>query len=200
MATKPPEWFEKRLRDLGGVNLFAQPNLRVVFAPDVRHEFGVAQGMWKYPDPTNTSRPLECWVLETWMSPDIFAADWNEELLGPMPREGYYGFVNFLIMPLKNGTVISLDLTEDVFQSLAKKFYADRKWAEGTELERYLAMQARQKEIERTREEETDKKADDIIDNINAHEEEINNAMNRVFSLPKHLEVNVKNSKSAVQA
>lgn len=198
MTKQVPEWFNERLKDVGGLNPHGEARLRVVWAPDVRIDRGVMKGRYQYPDAENSRKPLECFVLETWIPPDLLMADWNAEILGAVPGRGIYGMVCPLVVHINEDELEAVELTESVLQSIASKHHADIQWAAMSPLKRFEAMQIAHKRGEDALTEKADREADDLFDHYEAHREELDNADNRVFSFPKSLDVNRPGSKMPV--
>lgn len=135
MTNQPhkPDWFDGRLANYGGRDLFDQPKLRVIFAPNVRDHLG--NHKYKHPQ----GGILECWVLERLMPPDFFGEidDWERDRYfyddvhqvmvdrkGAFPRRGDY----VMICPLTHGGEI-IPLTESTYQSILRKIRLDEQFA-----------------------------------------------------------------------
>ncbi len=184
-----PAFFQHRLSLMAGRNPYGQPKLRVCWAPETRHEQGILKGALKYVDATNPKKSLVCWVLESWLPPEMFAGDWNERILGPFPSRGMYGCLAPLVIYMPNGDIVSVDLTESVLESVQKLYHDSIAFAALNPGARYAQLVESQVVAEAQDQAEIDKKDDDLFDYVVAHEESINNDDNRVFSLPKELDV-----------
>lgn len=195
-----PTFFQHRLSELGGRTPYGLPKLRLVWAPDTRHEQGILKGALKYIDATNPKKSLECWVLESWLPPEMFESDWNEAILGPFPRRGMYGCLAPLVIYMPNGDILSVDLTESVLESVQKLYYDNLAFAALNPGARYLQLVESQVKAEAEDQAEIDKNDDDLFDYVVAHEDDINNEENRVFSLPQNLEVVTSGGKMPVRS
>ncbi|MDL5055892.1 hypothetical protein [Geitlerinema calcuttense] len=195
-----PKWFEHQLADLGGRNPFGYPRVRVVWAPDRRFESGVMQGRYMYPDSTNPSKSLQCWMLETWMPPDLFREGWNEAILGEFPHKGMYGLVCPIAEFYQDGRVAVFELTEATLDSIKKKYMADQEWAKLSAEDRFQIEEDNMAEELALREEKASKQADDVFDHVVAHEHEINQEITRVWSMPEHLATQVKGNKLPLES
>lgn len=111
------------MTDLGGRNYKGEPRLRTVWGGEERRW----DGKFKYYDPFDARKPMECWIVEVWMPPKFFGdpADWNTAMCGPFPSEGVYGIKTPLMD--YNGP---LPLTEETFNCIKRKQLLDVEWSE----------------------------------------------------------------------
>lgn len=193
-----PEFFQKAIEDIGGKNLYGEPRYRVVWSKDRRWESGLLKGcpLYLWPD----GREMECWILEVWHPPHFFGdpAEWNEDICGEFPYKGYYGIKSPLVM-VQHGEFIALELNEGTLNSIRQKHLHDLEWSETSAANQLKAIIEQQTVWQKNRTLLADKEADDVFDHYHAHRSELDNADNRVFSMPKSLDVTAKNSKFPVR-
>lgn len=196
-----PQWFSDQLKNIGGINKYGQPNLRVVWGPEQRREYGLCKGFYKYCDPNNPDKPMECWILETWIPPEFFGdpSEWNYDLLGPFPREGQYGLKSPLIIYNSAGEPYAVELDESCLTAIREKQFADIQWSKQNAARRLEMIEEQIAKSEAFRRERADKEADDLFDHYTSHQHELDQADKRVWSFPKHLEATARNSKMPVR-
>lgn len=193
-----PEFFQKAVEAIGGKNLYGQPRYRVVWSKDRRWEAGVLKGRLKYIWPDG--KAMECHVLEVWYPPQYFGdpKEWKEDISGPFPYEGMYAIKTPLVV--QNGDeLVNLPLTESTLDSIRQKHLADLEWNQSDALSRYRAIEAAQIEWQLRADEAADREADDLFEHYNAHKEALDNADNRVWTFPKHLDSTIKGGKMPIR-
>ena len=179
MSEKPykPQWWDSKMTDLGGRNYKGEPRLRTVWGGEERRW----DGKFKYYDPFDARKPMECWIVEVWMPPKFFGdpADWNAEMCGPFPSEGVYGIKTPLMD--YNGT---LPLTEETFNCIKRKQLLDVEWSEQDAKARFEDVEKRRLANEADTERVLRDEMHNTLDHYYAHQEELDNDDNRVFSFP----------------
>lgn len=187
MATAPerPQWWDAKITQLGGTNYKGEPNLRTVWGLDERK----LNGQLKYPNPENPQKGMNCWILEVWMPPEFFGdpAEWNEELCGPFPREGFYGMKT----PLMFGDGQYVPLTDATFESIQKYEFASIEWSELNAKDRYEHLASIQSKREKEAQERASKEFNDTLDQYYHHAEHESNSDNRVYVFPDAVTPNV---------
>lgn len=110
-APNKPDWFVKALTNIGGLNVFGEPNLRVVWGMDERTFRGGNPDAIKYLGTTGRELGMPAWILEEWWSPDRLGTpeDWEREryfvneagkrtdAIGEYPSRGKYWLFEMLI-------------------------------------------------------------------------------------------------------
>lgn len=163
---KVPDWFDQAITRFRGKNIYDDPILRVVWAPEQRDW----KGKYRYVHPDGG--PMECWVLERWQpagffgprdiweKTDRFYDDVKQEwmnLKGEFPSRGAYTAV----CPLwDNGKFIPL--TESVLTGIRQKVRADESFAEMQGFERDRAIEQQYKQQQSHRDYEADKNQEHI--------------------------------------
>ncbi len=195
-----PIWFEKALRNIGGINPYGDPNLRVVWSPDERHTSGEFAGHYKYPQPDFFLKPMECWMLEVWAPPKFFGdpEDWNAELLGAFPQRGKYVLKSPLIA-FKGGEPFAVDLDEGALTAIREKHFADIEWSEKNTKERMEVINEMHRQHEQAIAQRADDNAENLMDEYVRKQQQLDQEDKRVWSMPRHLEVVTKNSKMPVR-
>lgn len=196
-----PDWFKDQLKNIGGLNPYGEPNLRVVWSPSERREYGILKGGWKYPQPDKPSLPMECWMLEVWLSPSFFGDpnEWKSELLGPFPTRGMYGLKSPLIAYESDGEAFAVDLDQGALNAIREKYFADIQWGEMSAKDRLESIELallRQREEAEAR---GDLEAENLMDHYVRNQHSIDQEDKRVWSMPSHLSTTVKNSKMPVR-
>lgn len=193
-----PEFFKKEIERIGGTNLYGQPRYRVVWSKDRRWENGLLKGCPMYLWPNG--REMECFILEVWYPPQYFGdpAEWNESICGEFPYKGFYG-VKSPLATLVDGDIFVMPLNESTLDAIRRKHLHDLEWHETNASDRLRAIIEQQTVWQKHRVELADKEADELFDHYNAHKQELDNDDNRVFSMPKHLDILGKGSKMPVK-
>lgn len=193
-----PEFFKKAVDDIGGKNLYGEPRYRVVWSKDQRWETGLLKGCPKYLWPDG--REMECWILEVWYPPQYFGdpKEWNEDICGEFPYKGLYGIKSPLVRVHFN-EFEPLPLNEGTLDSIRQKHLHDLEFSQLDAAERYRAIIEQQTVWQKNRTKLAEQQADELFEHYHAHCDELDNADNRVWSMPKHLETTVKNGKFPVQ-
>lgn len=188
-----PKFFQDSLTEMGGRTAHGEPRLKVSDARELRE----TNGRYKYPNPYNTKKPMECFVIETWLPPTFFEPreQWNEELLGAFPSRGRY----VLKTPLMTGDGKPLPLTEETLNCVKAKQLADIQWNQMDAKDRLEDLERRQREQEEREEEIAQKETQDVLQHWDTHQAQLDNADSRVWSFPQHLDSIRKNGKMPVR-
>jgi hypothetical protein len=192
-----PEFFKKAIDEIGGKNLYGQSRYRVVWSKDQRWEAGLLKGCPKYLWPDG--RLMECFILEVWYPPQYFGdpKEWNDAICGPFPHQGFYGIKSPLII-WDGDEAVMMPLDSGALDAIRQKHLHDLEWQGMNGADRMRAIIEQQTVWERNRQHRADKQADELFDHYNAHKHELDQADERVFSFPKHLDVLGKGNKMPV--
>jgi len=186
--------FQERLTTYGGRNLRGEPNLKVSFAPDLKKH----NGRYKYPNPFNMNESMNCYVVEIYVPGWWFGEPekWNTEVMGAYPFEGMY----VLKTPLMTGDGKKLPLTESTFDAFRQKQLADIQWAEQTAKQRLEFLEADEARRLAEQQAQAEKEVTDMLEHWDTHQLALDNADNRVWSMPKKYDVARKGAKLPVRS
>lgn len=129
-----PKRFRSGLSELGGINLYGEPNYRVVWAMDAEFFENDNPHARKYPQPYNLDLGHACFWVERWATPEFFDKTvWDQlrygqseagtgkrvDILGPFPNRGAYIGVGPLAKDDANGDIYEmLPLTTGLLDTL----------------------------------------------------------------------------------
>lgn len=184
-----PDWFDKELEKIAGKNIFGDSNLRIVWGASQRDH----NGKYKYVFPDN-GKPMNCWVLERWMPPGFFGGKeaWERDrmfyddvsqkwvdLKGSYPTRGGY----VMITPLckEDGSHIPADW--DLLYAVKRRIRKDEEFASQSMWKRNDLIQDEFARQQRLREQEADKRQEDIREYHLKHWDEINRSVTRGYSI-----------------
>ena len=188
-APAKPDFFDQNLRNIGGINPYGEPNLKVTWGWDLRaFRNGDPQAL-KYPGPFLNRFILEKWLPvsffdtpESWeVSRYVATADGKKiDLLGEFPARGQYGMVMPLttsdggFIPCTSAVLSFIDGMRQEFETRTLNVYSNANL--------YAQLQ-QQMETEQARlDEEASAEADELGDYYQTRDEYINR--NPVYSLP----------------
>ena len=170
----PPE-YQSRIREIGGINRFGEPNWRVVWGQTQTERVG---GLWEEPDGTKFEEMRDilrydgqpCWALERWFPPENYGSEWrwymenadpngptHLPLLGGYPDCGDYE-------PCKR---LSCELNDNVIDFLIMMIL---KTHETTAIERQIAIRDYRA---REQQEEHDRKVERYVEACPAYSEAV---------------------------
>jgi hypothetical protein len=203
MSREVPKHYKQRLGDMGGyLTDGVTPKMRLVFAPEAKRPHGKWAGTPKYVDPeTNTVMPF--WILEQWYPPTMLGSrdTWDYDFLGIYPADcrqdccngGFWG----LRMPITtDGTV--MELTDQVLDFIERRQFADVQWSLLSEIERQRALDANLSEREQKSDAESLEEYIALSDHYFAHKQGEDNADNRIFVFPEHIQPQAKGIREAI--
>lgn len=161
-----PDWFTESITNLRGRNIYGDPILRVVWAPEQRDFQQRARYLW--PD----GKPMECWVLERWLPAGFFGSreEWEKtagfyddvhqewvDIKGPFPERGRYA----LITPLM-GRDGPAELNSSTLAGIREKVAKDEEFADLDIISRDHMVHEHHAQQQRASEYEADKRQEYI--------------------------------------
>ena len=203
MSREVPEYYKRRLADMGGRLPDGTPRLRLVFGPDAKRAHGQLKGIGKYLDP-ETGKPFAWWFVEQWVPATMCGTreTWNYEFLGTYPGDcdrdccnrGYWS-VRF---PVCGGNGEYIPLTDATLDSIERKQYADIQFSMLDEISRLEQLDKLMAKRDKNVAEVVDSQATEIGEHYFSHKEKEDNADNRVYSMPGGLSSAIPGAKYPV--
>jgi len=197
------EEFKKRLGDIGGRLPDGTPKLRLVFGEDCRRPHGKLAGTHKYLDP-DTGKPYPFWILEMWVPPELCGSreSWPYDLFGTYPADcgmdccnhGFWGIKTPIVSPNWE----FLPINESVIQSIERKQFMDIQFSMLDEKARLEALDTHLSEREKNADAKSLEDYIELSDHYFANKEGEDNADNRIFVFPEHIQPNAKGIREPV--
>lgn len=190
-----PSWFEERLSNIGGRNLYGEPNFRVVWGMDERCYRGGRPDAIKYIGMSENDLGMPCWILEEWWSPNRLGSveDWEAaryswdgmnrvDMLGEFPQRGiYYMFGG---RPLMDNEFKPVLLNENVLTEIARMIKDRIEATPQSQAEGWRKIQERAEMVSRARKEKSRKEAAEAWDRYCTNGERINRTHRSDYSFP----------------
>lgn len=184
-----PDWFSQELKSFRGINLYGEPQLRVVWSSDAR----TFLGSHKYMNPL-TNKPLECFVLERFVGQGFFGSpdEWESDRYfyddihqtwadtkGPYPSRGMY----VMVTPLATQSGEYLPLDSTMMDAVKRKIYEDEAFATASETRRGDAIARRYYDQQKIESDKTDRSQEYVREYFLTNWDRINREPSRGYSI-----------------